>query len=231
MNPYVVLLRVLLPVICGGVIGLEREDKARPAGFRTHILVCLGSSMIMILSEYMFVTYYERYQITGDPLRLGAQVISGIGFLGAGTIIHHGTSIKGLTTAASLWAVAAIGLSFGSGFYFLGIIATLVVFIILIAFSKAEKKWYARKQLFNTFEINIIMENNPATLGKVNLIFNEFNATILEMRFQSDEIYEGRSESKPIVLYMTFRLKPGVNISELTREINKLEGITKVERF
>ncbi|HKL79999.1 MAG TPA: MgtC/SapB family protein [Mobilitalea sp.] len=231
MNPYVIIVRVVLPVICGGIIGMEREEKSRPAGFRTHMLVCLGSSIIMILSEYMFLTYYERYNITSDPLRMGAQVISGIGFLGAGTIIHHGTNIKGLTTAASLWTVAAIGLSFGSGFYFLGIIATIVVFIILFAFNMAEKKYSTRKHIFNTFEVNIIMENDPETLGRVNLVFCKFDVKILEMKFQSDEFEGGDLKIKPIVLYTVFRLKPGINVSEITQAINDLEGITRVERF
>ena len=231
MNPYVIVLRVILPVICGGIIGIEREGKSRPAGLRTHMLVCLGSSIIMILSEYMFLMYYERYNITSDPLRLGAQVISGIGFLGAGTIIHHGTSIKGLTTAASLWAVATIGLAFGSGFYFLGVIATIVVLIILFAFNVTEKKWNKRKSAYHTFEVNIKMENNPETLGKVNLILHKFNAQILEMKITSDEIKPRDLSNKLISFYTVFRLKPGINLSEITQEITLLEGIISIERF
>ena len=231
MNPYVIVLRVILPVICGGIIGIEREGKSRPAGLRTHMLVCLGSSIIMILSEYMFLMYYERYNITSDPLRLGAQVISGIGFLGAGTIIHHGTNIKGLTTAASLWAVATIGLAFGSGFYFLGVIATIVVLIILFAFNVTEKKWNKRKSAYHTFEVNIKMENNPETLGKVNLILHKFNAQILEMKITSDEIKPRDLSNKLISFYTVFRLKPGINLSEITQEITLLEGIISIERF
>jgi len=231
MNPYIIVLRVILPVICGGIIGIEREGKSRPAGLRTHMLVCLGSSIIMILSEYMFLMYYERYNFTSDPLRLGAQVISGIGFLGAGTIIHHGTSIKGLTTAASLWAVATIGLAFGSGFYFLGVIATIVVLIILFAFNVTEKKWNKRKSAYHTFEVNIKMENNPETLGKVNLILHKFNAQILEMKITSDEIKPRDLSNKLISFYTVFRLKPGINFSEITQEITLLEGIISIERF
>lgn len=231
MSPFVILLRVVLSVICGGIIGLEREDKSRPAGFRTHILVCLGSSLIMILSEYMFLTYYSRYNITSDPLRLGAQVISGIGFLGAGTIIHHGTSIKGLTTAASLWTVAAIGLSFGSGFYFLGVLGTIIVVIILGVFNYTENKWTTRKHMYNTYEIVATMENNAETLGKLNLIFHKYDARILEMKFHSEELVGNNIDSKPIILYIVFRLKPVVNVGELMHEISDLHGINKIERF
>jgi putative Mg2+ transporter-C (MgtC) family protein len=231
MSPFVIVLRVVLAVICGGLIGLEREEKGRPAGFRTHILVCLGAAIIMILSEYMFHTYYIRYGSTSDPLRLGAQVISGIGFLGAGTIMHYGTSIKGLTTAASLWTVAAIGLTLGSGFYLLGIFSSIVVFIILVVFNSVEKNWYKKRSPLNTFEINIRMENNAEALGKVNLILHQYNAMILEMKFQSDEINNSSNNSAPIVLSIIFRLNPGSNVNVIIQEISNIGGIIKVERF
>ena len=231
MSPYVIVLRIMLSVICGGLIGLEREEKRRPAGFRTHILVCLGSTIIMILSEDMFRAYHKEFNITSDPLRLGAQVISGIGFLGAGTIMRYGNSIKGLTTAASLWTVAAIGLSLGSGFYLLGVLSTVIVFIILVAFNTAERKWYKKKRIFNTFEINITMENNTETLGKVILIYQKFNAKILEMKFLKEETEPTNANDIPIALYTVFRLEPGLNVSVIIQAINNLEGIINVERL
>ena len=124
-----ILARLLLAVLLGGFVGYEREHANRPAGFRTHILVCVGAALVMVTSEYMV----RKYSISAvDPARLGAQVVSGIGFLGAGTIIRDGVNIRGLTTAASLWAVSCVGIAVGSGFYAGAAIATIFIFLTLI---------------------------------------------------------------------------------------------------
>ena len=120
------ILRLVLAMIFGGLIGLEREIGNRPAGFRTHTLVCMGSVLVMMTSEFMLDIYSS---VSIDPARLGAQVISGIGFLGAGTILKDGSRVRGLTTAASLWVVACIGLAIGVGFYWGALIATLLSYI------------------------------------------------------------------------------------------------------
>lgn len=138
-----VSLRLLAAVVLGGLVGYEREQANRPAGFRTHILVSLGSALVMVTAEYLTRQYSPSIII--DPTRLGAQVISGIGFLGAGTIIRNGCNVKGLTTAASLWAVCCIGLACGGGFYAGALLATLLTFITLITLKKLEKH-LARKQ-------------------------------------------------------------------------------------
>src|SRR5690606_40468539 len=109
------ILRIFLAMIMGGFIGIERELVNRPAGFRTHTLVCMGSALVMTTSQYLFNTYSDIVNL--DPARLGAQVISGIGFLGAGTIMNDGHRVRGLTTAASLWVVACLGLAVGAGYY------------------------------------------------------------------------------------------------------------------
>ena len=121
-----VLARMLLAVICGGVIGIEREYKRRPAGFRTHILICLGAAMTTLTSQYLFL---EMHYYT-DMARLGAQVVAGIGFIGAGTIIvtRH-QRVKGLTTAAGLWTAAIVGLAVGGGFYEGAIFATALIMV------------------------------------------------------------------------------------------------------
>ena len=133
----------------GGIIGWERELSNQSAGFRTHILVCVGSALIMLLSMYGFADYAYEANVRMDPARLAAQVISGIGFLGAGTILRNGLSISGLTTAASLWVVAAIGLSVGAGFYLPSIIATSIVFTNLFILNRVEKRVFKSKR-FNT---------------------------------------------------------------------------------
>lgn len=137
------LLRLLVACLLGGIIGFEREHVHRPAGLRTHILVCVGSALVMITSEFIYDRYAMHVNI--DPARLGAQVISGIGFLGAGTIIKEGVSVKGLTTAASLWAVSCIGIAVGIGFYSGAMIATIMIFLVLGVIKSTQDKFVSQK--------------------------------------------------------------------------------------
>ncbi|MBQ3599880.1 MAG: MgtC/SapB family protein [Lachnospiraceae bacterium] len=131
LNMFSLFLRFLICIICGGMIGIEREWRHRTAGFKTHILVCLGAAVCMMTGQYAMV-YFDGGDI--DPTRLGAQVISGIGFLGVGTIIiKNNNEVKGLTTAAGLWVSACIGLAVGIGFFEIAIVGTLcVVFLFLV---------------------------------------------------------------------------------------------------
>jgi putative Mg2+ transporter-C (MgtC) family protein len=133
-TPLIIAFRLLLAVVFGGLIGLERESHGRPAGFRTHILVSLGSTLIMLVSAYGLQSLDTDY----DPGRIAAQVISGIGFLGAGTILREGANVRGLTTAASLWAVAGIGLAVGIGMYYAAAIATILVVLTLLYLNRFE---------------------------------------------------------------------------------------------
>ena len=123
------VLRLLLAGMLGAVIGLDREFRAKEAGFRTHFLVCLGSALFVIISIYAFTDYAKENGFNYDVSRVAAQIVSGIGFIGAGTIIFQKQMIKGLTTAAGMWATAAIGMSIGAGMYILGISATVLVLI------------------------------------------------------------------------------------------------------
>ncbi|MBU1006316.1 MAG: MgtC/SapB family protein [Candidatus Omnitrophica bacterium] len=138
-----VVLRLIIGAILGGLVGFEREmHNKKIAGFRTHILVCVGSTLIMLVSIYIFEAYSGI--APADPARIAAGVVTGIGFLGAGTIIRSGSSVMGLTTAASLWTVSGIGLAVGCGFYIAGIVATVIVLaslyiLRLIPISDTEK--------------------------------------------------------------------------------------------
>lgn len=135
------VIKILIAVLVGGFIGLERESANRPAGLRTHILVCVASALVMDMNILLAKEF-----INTDPVRLGAQVISGMGFLGAGTIIKEGVNVRGLTTAAGLWAVACLGLVIGAGFYLLAIFASLVMLITLKTFNQLELKYAKRKK-------------------------------------------------------------------------------------
>ena len=132
-----VIGRLILAAIAGGVIGFEREVSKRSAGLRTHILVSLGSCLIMLTSLYVFDIYKDKVPL--DPARIAAGVITGIGFLGAGAIIRSGEAIIGLTTAASLWLVAAIGLGIGCGFYLASIVTTILAIVVLFVLRFLER--------------------------------------------------------------------------------------------
>ena len=153
LNLVSVLFRIGLAIIIGGALGIERERKNQAAGFRTYILVCLGATMVMMTNQYV----YQVFEI-GDPVRMGAQVISGIGFLGAGTIIVTGKNkIKGVTTAACLWAAACSGLAIGIGFYEGAVLCGLVILIIMSVFQ-AFDVWTRKKSKF----IDVYIEYDSA---------------------------------------------------------------------
>ena len=137
MSDVVVLQRLLLSGVLAGVIGYERERHGRAAGFRTHILVGVGSSLVMLTSLYLMDVLHGQADF--DPTRLAAQVVSGIGFLGAGTILRSGTSVRGLTTAASLWVAAGIGLAAGAGFYMGAAATTGIALVTLFALGPVER--------------------------------------------------------------------------------------------
>ena len=125
-----VIMRLACAMVVGMVIGIEREYTHRPAGLRTHILVALGACAVMITGQLIFAQY-RPYGATSDPARLSAQVISGVGFLGAGTILREGINVKGLTTAASLWAVACLGIAAGGGYYEVALLGMVFMFVTL----------------------------------------------------------------------------------------------------
>lgn len=142
-----VILRILAAFLCGGVLGLERGLKNRPAGLRTYMLVCVGSCVIMMTNQFVWQTTG-----TGDPVRLGAQVVSGIGFLGAGTIIKtHHNQIKGLTTAAGLWSCAAVGLALGIGFYEAAVFAGFAVFFVLTGLHRLDDKMHSSTKVIEIY--------------------------------------------------------------------------------
>ena len=130
----IAILRLVLAAVLGAIIGYEREHTNRPAGIRTHTLVCLGAALVMITGEFVSLRYHGITNV--DPTRLGAQVVSGIGFLGAGTILKEGVTVRGLTTAGSIWAVSCIGLAAGIGFYSGAIVTTALIYFTLCLLKK-----------------------------------------------------------------------------------------------
>lgn len=143
------IIRLLLGSICGGLIGLKREMKGRPAGLKTFSLVCMGATLVMVTNEFIYVNVANS---TGDSARMAAQVISGIGFLGAGTIMTTGNDrVKGLTTAAALWVTAAIGIAIGTGFYFGGIAGLIVLYLSSFTYRYIDAVIVAKSRIMRIY--------------------------------------------------------------------------------
>lgn len=149
------IARLLLAALLGSLIGLERERLHWVAGLRTHMLVCVGSTLIMIVSAYGFAGALGRPDVTLDPSRVAAQVVSGIGFLGAGTILLRQEIVRGLTTAASLWAVAAVGLAVGGGLYLAAVSTTVLILAILMGLKPLERRLMVRRQQLQALVLRI----------------------------------------------------------------------------
>ncbi len=215
-----VAVRMLLSVLCGGAVGIEREFKRRPAGFRTHILICLGAAITTLTSQYLFLVqhYYT------DMARLGAQVVAGIGFIGAGAIVvTHRQRVKGLTTAAGLWASAIIGLTLGAGFYECGLLATLLILLAELLFSKLEYR-----MLENAPEVNLYMEySNKTCLEAVLTLFRELNVKVMNLEITRSVETEHHNACAIFSLQLNRRVK----VSQLLHQISILPGIASVEEM
>ncbi len=212
-----VLLRIILACVLGGLIGMERESVNRPAGFRTHILVCVGSTIVMLVGLYLVDEY--KYVTNVDPGRLGAQVISGIGFLGAGTILREGLTVKGLTTAASLWTTACIGLATGSGFIIVAVFSSFLVLAILLFFSKFEQ-YVSRKH--NEITIKLKIQNRPGQIGKIGTSLGFLNISITNISLEPiDDSY--------IYVLLTIKIPRGVEHPTIFDNLSNLDGVQSTE--
>ena len=207
------IIKLILGFVLAGVIGLERSSWSKPAGFRTHALVGISSVLIMLCGEYMSKIYDM------DPSRIPAQLLSGIGFIGAGTILRDGFNVKGLTTAAGLLAVTCIGLSIGAGFYLGGIVTTLIVYIILSYSYKLSDKL----DHFDILELDIkINKNIKKALTSIEEVLSKYQVEIKQMkRPKKDE--EG--ENIHIVGHYN---KKGFKKNELVKNLTTIENVEEV---
>ncbi|HHW00147.1 MAG TPA: MgtC/SapB family protein [Clostridiaceae bacterium] len=211
-----ILLKLILACFLGGVIGFEREHMNRPAGFRTHIVVCVGSALIMVTSQYIFEMYADRANI--DPARLGAQIISGIGFLGAGTIIRDGFNVRGLTTAASLWAVSAVGIAVGIGFYEGAIMATALIFATLILLKRIE--WNISKRNRHSI-LYIEADNIPGQIAKISSVLDKYSIVIKKIDFVNGE------EDAEMLMKLVVKLPGKLKTSTFINDLHKISGVKK----
>lgn len=214
------VIKLVLAVILGGCIGLERGRKRRPAGFRTHILVCMGATMAMCISRYCI----ETLGITVDVSRLGAQVINGIGFLGAGTIIvTRRQEVKGLTTAAGLWACACMGLAVGAGFYECALVAFAAIILSTTLLDKIEKLITSRSRNMN---INV-MVTETAVISSVHEVLRSMNIKIFDSEITN--VRELANESPNVVIETQLsRRRPHV---EIIAALAAIDGVISVEEI
>lgn len=214
-----IVIRIFLSVIIGGLIGLERGLKNRPAGLRTYMTVCLGACLIMLTNQYIY-----QVTATSDPVRMGAQVVSGIGFLGAGTIVvTRRNQIKGLTTAAGLWAAAAVGLAIGIGFYEAALIGGFAVFTSMTLLQRFDNKMRRSTKILEIY----VELNKDCTLGDFLRQVRKKDIDVQEtIREQDSDIEDGVR-----AYFSTLRLQKRQHHMEIIDEIRLIPGVICVEEL
>ena len=222
------MLRLLISAVLGGIVGMERGSGDRPAGFRTHILVCAGSALIMLVSMYGFEGFDKvpfAYPNNRDSARIAAQVVSGIGFLGAGTILHEGITVRGLTTAASLWMISAIGLATGAGMYFVSVTATVVTFITLTAFHTIEKRYAASNNKSNRMFFHVVAVDIPGIIPQITTFL-----TLNEIKVKSINV-SSKTQSNQIELDIYLKMNHDMDLGFVMGGIQQVEGVKSVENI
>lgn len=215
INWEISLLRILLSFVAGALIGLEREMNNQPAGLRTHILISIGSTLVMLIS--VFIT--QVYESPGDPGRIAAQVVSGIGFLGAGAILKFGADIKGLTTAASIWAMAAVGLAIGAGMYSISLLSVVIILFALTAMNFFEKKVFKDRTLR---KIEIVVKKRNSDLQLITGILKRHDVRINSTGF--DRNVNDATDRFIFIVAVTRML----DVKALADDVEKEEGMVSV---
>jgi len=214
-----IILRLLVAAILGGLVGYERERNSQPAGLRTHIILVVGATLAMTLSVNLAMEF-RPLAPNGDPARLAAQVISGIGFLGAGAIIRYGPNIKGLTTAASLWSMAVVGLAVGAGFLIPASFATGLLLVTLILINFFEKRFIKPR---------IVSQLTITTTGRREMLNNL--RTVIEKRaaLSPGLSIQRDLQHKRSKFVMTFKLNSGETIDDLLADLAEVDGIRSIK--
>lgn len=214
-----IALRILAAVVIGGLLGLERGLKNRPAGLRTYMLVCTGACLIMLTNQYIFQVFGS-----GDPVRMGAQVVSGIGFLGGGTIIvtQH-SRIKGLTTAAGLWAAAGVGLALGIGFYEAAVIGGCAIFVVMTLLQRMDNKMHSK-----TKRMDLYLElDGSVPLGNFLRSIRQEGMGISNLQRETSPDRENGNRAYTVTLTAP---KRGHHV-ELMEKVSSVAGVTFVEEL
>ena len=211
--------KLLLSSVLGGLIGYEREARHKSAGLRTNILVCLGSCLVMMLSV-------DLGRDTGvDAARIAAQVVSGIGFLGAGAIMKEGLSVTGLTTAACLWVVAGVGLATGLGFYSGALLTTAFVFFVLRVFGRYDS-WMVRE---DSFAVAVVAENSPGVIRAVTELLAAQDYFLRGIRIHMRESEYSKRSEPVLELEVEVSSRNRIDRGEIMEMIRGIEGVIKAE--
>lgn len=217
IDTYTISLRLVLSMVLGGLIGWERENRKQQAGLRTHVIICMGSTLLMLISIFIPQTF-PNFQ-NGDPGRIAAQVVSGIGFLGAGAIFSLGGSIRGLTTAATIWTVAAIGLAIGAGMYKGAILATLFILFVLIFLRKIEHRFF-HEDVLKVLQISF--SSTKIESDKVFAILKKYKIIT-----QSVNVMQSRDKKKTkMEMYVQISVK--VKIEDLYKDLNSINHVSQI---
>ena len=222
-----ILIRILMAIIIGGMIGYERGHSNRPAGFRTHILVCLGAAIVSLTQDQLRINLLNLAEINPDTAqllktdlgRIGAQVVSGIGFLGAGTIMRDKGVIGGLTTAASIWATGCIGLGIGWGFYYLAVPSGVAILIVLVTLKKVE-----RSLIDNRHIVKIAVQFSQGTQHNDNLL--ETYEILKKMNITIKSLKRGSDDNKIVYVLVTPK---EMDTFEIMSELSKCENVSQVQ--
>lgn len=207
--------RLLASALLAGAIGYERQAHQKAAGLRTHILVCVGSCLIMILS----LKLYESVQglTNADPARLAAQVVSGIGFLGAGSIMKEGPNIKGLTTAASLWVVSGVGLAVGCGYYMGALMTTALVFLTLTILHRVERHQHATQ-----LSMAVMTMDAPGQIGRITSVLGNYSVSIRDIRIEQNE--------QRLIIHLLAQAPEKLPYPDMATELAEIPGVHSVQR-
>lgn len=218
-----IISRLLLALLAGGVIGLERAFHGREAGFRTHTLVCISSSLLMLLMVYQWHLVPQQYldTVRTDPTRMAQGIMTGIGFLGAGVIIKEGLTVRGLTTAASIWMTSAIGIVIGMGFYFPALIATILTILTLSTFRWVEAKIPSMK--YARLSIRFFHSEKYADEDSLRRLMDEHKIKSFEAGYRLDE------KGSRFQYVMTIRTKDQKNFRRLAQSLVEMEEVHEFE--
>ncbi|MDD2372668.1 MAG: MgtC/SapB family protein [Syntrophomonadaceae bacterium] len=220
MSVYEIIFKLALACILGALIGLERESLNRPAGLRTYTLVCVGSTLAMIVSIDIYMQYYQT--VNADPGRIAAQVVSGIGFLGAGTIMREGASVRGLTTAAGLWVVACIGLAVGAGLYIPAVATTILILFVLIYFIRFEQFFTGLREYKG---LVIVVEDRPGQVGNIGSILGDMGVLIKNIQLNHMENEDN------LEVELLIELPSGMKISDVIEELSTMKELKSIDRL
>jgi len=196
-----VLIRLGLAAVLGMAVGYERERQNQPAGLRTHAILAVGSCLAMTISINLAIQFVPDVP-NGDPARLAAQVVSGIGFLGAGAILRYGTNVKGLTTATSLWAIAIVGLAVGAGHYFSAVGTTLALLIVLTLLNVLEKRFI---RVYQTITVVVTAHENAALVETLIEVFTQLKKKILSIGVEADPVKQNLTVNMVVKTLKTTR--------------------------